>query len=108
MKNLKDNSTSAGVRSSLERIESFIQMKTENNYNSCIKLAKETYNAYYDHSIRDLLSIFPEDHLDKEGAKFWSGPKRAPSPIPFDANNEMHLLFVMTYANLIANALSIP
>ena len=82
-------------------------MKQENSYSSCIKLAKETFNAYYDHSIRDLLSIFPKDHKDKDGQAFWSGPKRAPSPIPFDANNKMHIGFLMTYSNLIANALSI-
>jgi len=83
-------------------------MKKENSYPSCVKLAKETFNAYYDHSIRDLLSIFPKDHKDKDGQAFWSGPKRAPSPIPFDATNDMHIGFVMTYSNLIANALSIP
>lgn len=108
MKNLKDNSTSAGVRSSLERIESFCAMKNANSFESCIKLAKETFNQYYDHSIRDLLSIFPKDHKDKDGQPFWSGPKRAPSPISFDASNPMHVGFLMNYSNLIANALSIP
>jgi len=107
VKNLKDNQTSAGVRSTLERIESFIAMKKENSYGSCVKLAMETFNAYYDHSIRDLLSIFPKDHVDKEGQPFWSGPKRAPSPVPFNAADDMHIGFVMTYSNLIANALDI-
>lgn len=108
VKNLKENSTSAGVRTSLERIESFIAMKQENSFQSCVKLAKETFNAYYDHSIRDLLSIFPKDHKDKDGQPFWSGPKRAPSPISFDGSDAMHIGFLMTYSNLIANALSIP
>jgi ubiquitin-activating enzyme E1 len=84
VKNLKDNQTSAGVSSTLIRIESFIAMKKENSFASCVKLARETFDAYYDHSIRDLLSIFPKDHVDKEGQPFWSGPKRAPSPIPFN------------------------
>jgi hypothetical protein len=30
-------------------------------------LAKEQFNSYYDHTIRDLLSIFPKDHKDKDG-----------------------------------------
>lgn len=107
IKNLKDNQTSAGVRSTLERIESFIEMKKANSYKNCLVLAKETFNAYYDHSIRDLLSIFPKDHKDKDGQPFWSGPKRAPSPITFDSNDSMHIGFVMTYSNLIATALSI-
>jgi ubiquitin-activating enzyme E1 len=83
-------------------------MKKENSYDSCVKLAKETFNQYYDHSIRDLLSIFPKDHKDKDGQAFWSGPKRAPSPIVFDASNKMHIGFLMNYSNLIATALNIP
>ena len=82
-------------------------MKQENSFGSCVKLARETFDAYYDHSIRDLLSIFPKDHVDKEGQPFWSGPKRAPSPVTFNAADDMHVNFVMTYANLIANALDI-
>jgi len=82
-------------------------MKQENSFASCVKLARETFNAYYDHSIRDLLSIFPKDHVDKEGQPFWSGPKRAPSPVTFNSADDMHVNFVMTYSNLIANALDI-
>jgi ubiquitin-activating enzyme E1 len=67
----------------------------------------EWFNAYYDHSIRDLLSIFPKDAKDKEGQPFWSGPKRAPSPITFDASNELHLNFIVSFANLIAISLNL-
>jgi len=65
-------------------------------------LAKEQFNGYFDHSIRDLLSIFPKDHKDKDGQPFWSGPKRAPSPISFDPTNEEHVKFVFSYATLIS------
>lgn len=54
------------------------------------------------------MSIFPKDHLDKDGQAFWSGPKRAPSPIEFDILNDEHIKFVLSYANLIAATLSIP
>ena len=54
------------------------------------------------------MSIFPIDAKDKEGNPFWSGPKRAPSPIEFDSENELHLNFVVSYANLIAKSLNIP
>lgn len=82
-------------------------MKREGNYEDCIKLAKDQFNNYYNHTIKDLLSIFPKDHKDKDGQAFWSGPKRAPSPIEFDAANEEHVKFVMSYANLIAIALGL-
>lgn len=52
--------------------------------------------------------MFPKDAKDKEGAPFWSGPKRCPSAIPFDVNNKDHIGFVVAYANLIAFSLKIP
>lgn len=71
-------------------------------------MAKEAFNDYYDHSIRDLLSIFPLDYKDKDGNMFWSGPKRAPSYIAFDSSNPNHLGFILAYANLIAFTLKLP
>lgn len=53
------------------------------------------------------MSIFPRDHLDKEGSKFWSGPKRCPSPITLDLTNSEHSTFIFTYSNLIALALGL-
>lgn len=105
---LKSNSTSSGARAALERIENFIKMKKTNSFESCVSLAREQFDSYYDYSIRDLLSMFPKDHKDKDGQPFWSGPKRAPSPIPFDSTNSDHVNFIFSYANLIAAALNIP
>ena len=67
-----------------------------------------TFNDYYDHTIKDLLSIFPKDAKDKDGAPFWSGPKRAPTPIELNTENQVHLDFLVSYANLIAATLKIP
>jgi ubiquitin-activating enzyme E1 len=83
-------------------------MKNSNSFEGCIALARTQFNDYFDYTIRDLLSLFPEDHVDKDGVKFWSGPKRAPSPISYDASNDLHANFVMSYANLIAASLNIP
>lgn len=55
-----------------------------------------------------MLAIFPIDHKDSHGQPFWSGPKRAPDPLTFDANDALHLGFVMSCANLIAFNLGIP
>ena len=105
---LKANSTSSGMLTSLERIANLLEMKKSSSFEACVTLAREQFNAYYDHLIRDLLSIFPADHKDKDGMPFWSGPKRAPSPVTFDASVATHLDFVVAYANLIAAALNIP
>ncbi len=37
-----------------------------------------------------------------EGAKFWSGTKRAPKPIVFDPSDEAHMAFIESAANLRA------
>ena len=52
--------------------------------------------------------MFPEDHKDKDGQAFWSGPKRAPRPIPFSPEDPLHVHFVTSCANLIAFTLGIP
>ena len=54
------------------------------------------------------MNIFPADHKDKDGQPFWSGPKRAPHPIPYDEHDPLHAHFIESAANLIAFTLGIP
>ena len=69
-------------------------------------LAKEQFNSYFDYAIRDLIHMYPEDAKnEKDGSKFWSGPKRFPQAVKFDANNAAHINFIVSMANLIAFAL---
>jgi len=55
-----------------------------------------------------LLATFPRDSLDKHGQPYWSGPKRAPDPISFDPNDDLHLDFVIACSNLVAYTLGVP
>ena len=71
-------------------------------------MALDSFNEFFNYSITDLLTKFPKDYKDKNGQPFWGGPKRAPTPIVFDANDENHMMYVLTYSNLIAVALQIP
>ena len=93
---------------SLQALKDFFTYQQSGDFKNCVQLARICFNDYYDYTIKDLLSLFPKDAKDKEGAPFWSGPKRCPSPIPFDMNNKMHQDFLMTYSNLIAATLKIP
>ena len=52
--------------------------------------------------IRQLLHNFPADYKTTTGAPFWSGPKRCPTPQVFDADNELHMDYVVAAANLRA------
>lgn len=81
---LKQNSTSSGMLTSLQNMKDFFGYQKSGQFENCVRLARVCFNDYYDYTIKDLLSLFPKDAVDKEGAPFWSGPKRCPSPIPFD------------------------
>jgi ubiquitin-activating enzyme E1 len=54
------------------------------------------------------MAIFPKDHLDSHGMPFWSGPKRAPDHLTFDASDDSQIAFIESMANLIAFNLGIP
>ena len=68
----------------------------------CVQEARKIFEEFYDHDIRDLKALLPEDHKDSAGNPFWSGPKRCPNAIEFNADDELHLSFVFNCANLIA------
>uniref|UniRef100_A0A915D130 Uncharacterized protein n=1 Tax=Ditylenchus dipsaci TaxID=166011 RepID=A0A915D130_9BILA len=49
-----------------------------------------------------LLHTFPSDHVTSQGVKFWSGTKRCPHTLLFDAEEENHFEFV--YAASVLHA----
>lgn len=61
----------------------------------------------FDHSIRNLLRLFPADHKSEGGNPFWSGPKRCPSPLTFNADEDLTYNYMVANANLIAFNLGI-
>jgi len=65
------------------------------------------FEADYDHSIRDLLSLFPPGHKDTAGNPFWSGPKRCPNPLTFDPEAALPYNYAVATGNLIAFNLGI-
>lgn len=64
---------------------------------SCLK-----FQELFSSNIKQLLFNFPKDSITSNGTPFWSGPKRAPSPIEFDSENVMHVDFVWAAAHLRA------
>lgn len=71
--------------------------------NDCVENARKTFEKLYSSDIRQLLHTFPKDNVDKNGVPFWSGTKRAPNAIDFDATNPMHMDFVTASACLEAH-----
>jgi ubiquitin-activating enzyme E1 len=105
---LKQNTTISGVRSTMEEVKKLVDLKKSADFAKCIEVARLHFESLFNHQIANLLSIFPVDAKDKEGQPFWSGPKRAPSPIPYDPSDPLHVTFIVSCANLIAFNLGIP
>jgi hypothetical protein len=55
--------------------------KKPQNFGSCIEFARQRFEKLFNHDIKQLLHVYPLDAKTKEGAAFWSLPKRAPVPI---------------------------
>jgi ubiquitin-activating enzyme E1 len=92
----------------MEEIKKLVDLKKSADFSKCIEVARLHFESMFNHQIQNLLSIFPHDAKDKDGQPFWSGPKRAPSPVFYDPQDPLHALFVASCANLIAFTLGIP
>ena len=56
--------------------------------------ARLRFQELFYNSLAQLLYNFPADLITASGEPFWSGAKRAPTPIVFDAKDPAHLSFV--------------
>eukprot|EP00842_Homolaphlyctis_polyrhiza_P004144 jgi/Hompol1/4730/HPOL_003853-RA len=86
----------------LESIRLFLGEAKPVTFADCIRWARLKFEEYFNNAIQQLLYNFPVDSVTSTGQPFWSGPKRAPTPIVFDAENPLHLSFIVTAANLHA------
>ena len=108
MHRMKTTETTSTFVSALSKNIELIKFRQKADFGLCVAFAKTQFNQYFDYAIRDLLHTFPKDAKDKEGNPFWSGPKRAPTAVTFDASNPQHINFIVPAANLIAVALGLP
>lgn len=72
-------------------------------WNGFITLARHKFEKYYNHKAKDLLNAFPMQTRNKDGSSFWQLPKRPPTPLQFDPNNPLHLLFIKSFSMLKAS-----
>lgn len=52
------------------------------------------FEDIHSNQIKQLLYAFPLDHKTESGQPFWSGPKRPPVAINFNAEDPTHIEFV--------------
>jgi len=69
---------------------------------AAVEWARHKFQDLFVNGIKQLLFMFPKDMVTKSGQPFWTGSKKAPTPLEFDINNELHFSFVEAAAQLYA------
>jgi ubiquitin-activating enzyme E1 len=87
----------------LRGLEQVLVTETCQTFEQCVQWAKNSWEENFHDSIGQLLASFPPDHLTSAGLPFWSGPKRCPHVLNFDASEKLHFEYVFTAANLKAS-----
>lgn len=106
---LRNEGTSSTQRERLAKIHDLLTTLQQGpTMSKCITKAVNLFVGNFDHQIAQLLYTFPLDHVTTTGQPFWSGPKRPPQSVLFDAGDPLHLDFVSSAANLMAFNLGIP
>ncbi len=106
-KDLKKEGNTTLQLQKLKTIKDIVVLEAEHSFDKVIEYAVMQYTENYNYRISQLLYNFPEDYKNQDGSMFWSGSKRVPHPIPYDANEPLCLMFVKEYAIILARALSI-
>jgi ubiquitin-activating enzyme E1 len=91
----------------LKFIKEHVDLAAKQDIDKVIEFAVMQYTENFQYRIQQLLFNFPEDYTNKDGSKFWSGSKRVPHPIPYNAQDELAFLFVKNYSTILARALGI-
>ncbi|KAH9482413.1 Ubiquitin-activating enzyme E1 1 [Psilocybe cubensis] len=86
----------------IEQIVSFLVTNKPLTFEECIIWARLQFERDYNNDIQQLLFSLPKDATTSTGQPFWSGPKRAPDPLVFNANDPTHLDYIIAAANLHA------
>lgn len=68
----------------------------------CVEYARQRFEKLFNHDIKQLLHVYPLDAVTKDGNPFWTLPKKPPTPIEFDKNNNLHCTFINSMACLRA------
>jgi len=85
-----------------QTVVKLIVKEKPDNFNDCVAWARLMWQELFHNQIAQLLHNFPPDQLTSTGSLFWSGPKKCPKVLNFDAEESVHFDFVESAANLRA------
>lgn len=91
----------------LNNIKNNLLLIESKSFEKCIELTVKKYTENFDYKISRLINEYPENHLNKDGSKFWSGSKRFPLSIKYDADNDLCFLFIKSFSFILSIILEI-
>ena len=97
-----NNSGANGQKDRLERVLKMLVTERPLSFEACVTWARHTFEEFFANNIKQLLFNFPRDVKTSSGAAFWSGPKRAPTPLLFNPADPTHMDFIVAAANMRA------
>lgn len=83
----------------LERLKQSLVESRPASFDDCIVWARNKFEDLFSNQIKQLLYNFPLDQVTTSGTRFWSGPKRPPTPVEFSPSDPLHVDFVIAVAN---------
>jgi ubiquitin-activating enzyme E1 len=93
----------ATKRATLEGIYENLVTSRPSTFDECIVWARLKFEQLYRNQIEQLLYNFPLDMVTSSGTPFWGGPKRPPTPLIFDIDDQSHMDFIIAASNLRAS-----
>nr|XP_045598563.1 ubiquitin-like modifier-activating enzyme 1 [Procambarus clarkii]XP_045598564.1 ubiquitin-like modifier-activating enzyme 1 [Procambarus clarkii]XP_045598566.1 ubiquitin-like modifier-activating enzyme 1 [Procambarus clarkii] len=91
----------------LEVLKSALVDDLPKSYTDCVTWARRHWQDQFHNQILDLLHYFPPDYRMSNGGPFWSGSKRCPRHLVFNAEDDLHLDYIHAAANLRAEVYGI-
>jgi ubiquitin-activating enzyme E1 len=86
----------------METVARLLVKERPSNFEDCVAWARLTWQELFHNQIAQLLHNFPPDQVTSTGSPFWSGPKKCPTALVWNSEEEMHVDFVEAAANLKA------
>lgn len=91
----------------LSKLHSSLKTDRPSTVEDCINWARFKFQEMFNWSIRQLIFTYPETSTTNTGEPFWSGAKRFPTPLEFNAKDPLHAEFVLSVARIRAAVYSI-
>ena len=89
----------------LELIKEIFLNKNLHNFADCVDLAIDLFTEFFHVKILEQISRYPQDHVTKEGKKFWNNIRRFPEPIAINTilHDDLNIVFVKSTSILLCH-----